>query len=139
MNKSHPMESFGVFKPVGHTVITFATDADQQQTADALSAQGFADSEMLRYSPAEMVAQVDAELAKASVLAPFGYEITLIKAHRIQAENGCSFLVVYAPDQERSDRVLALAKVHRGISALRYGTLLIEEIADLALHDTSVV
>lgn len=71
--------------------------------------------------------------------APFGYELTLIKAHRVQAEHDCSFLVVYAPDPERSDCVIAVAKAHRAISALRYGTLMIEEMADLGQRGTSVV
>ena len=41
MDKSHPPLSFGVFKPVGHTVIAFRTVIDLESAAQALRDQGF--------------------------------------------------------------------------------------------------
>lgn len=63
----------------------------------ALQALGFDDASMVRYGPAEMAAQVDAELQSISPLAHFGSELDLIRAHRALALQGCSFLVVAAP------------------------------------------
>ena len=48
MDKTNPPETFGVFKPVDHTVITYKTAADMQAGVDALAALGFEVSDMAR-------------------------------------------------------------------------------------------
>ncbi len=138
MDKLHPPESFGVFKPVGHTVIAFATAAAMENTAAALRAQGFAESALTRYKPEEMVAQVDNELIRVGVMASFGYELAIVKAHRVQALNGCSFLVVQAPHHDEAERVATVAKSHGAVAAQHYSRFLIEEVSGLALGDAPV-
>ncbi len=130
MDKKHIPESFGVFKPVGHVVITFRTAGDLQSAEAALSEQGFAASEMVRYTSAEMIAQVDAEVAKASPLAAIGQDLNLIKAHRELAQQGCSFLVVHAPEQAHVDKVNAVAHTLKAVAAQRYGRFVTEELID---------
>ncbi len=130
MDKKHIPESFGVFKPVGHVVITFRTASDLQAAEAALSEQGFAASEMVRYTSAEMIAQVDAEVAKASPLAAIGQDLNLIKAHRELAQQGCSFLVVHAPEQAHVDKVNAVAHTLKAVAAQRYGRFVTEELID---------
>ena len=117
MDKSNPPTAFGVFKPVGHTVIAVQTE-DQLQTAQtAMGAMGFAHSSMVRYSPSEMEAQVVAELLNASPFASFGYEIDLIRQHKILAEQGCSFLVVEAPTDELAEQVAGWVHSAKPVSA----------------------
>jgi len=137
-NKANPPESFGMLKPVGHTVITFTSAQEMEAAAQALGAQGFGDSTLARYTPGEMVSRVDEAIANASVLAPFGYELAIAKAHRVQALDGCSFLVVYSPGQANVDRVAVVAKAHGAVSAQSYGTFLIQELTGLALGDAPV-
>ncbi len=132
MDKKHIPESFGVFKPVGHVVITFRTAGDLQAAEAALHEQGFAASEMVRYTPAEMIAQVDAEVGKASPLAALGQDLNLIKAHRELAQDGCSFLVVHAPEQAHVDKVNAVAHTLKAVAAQRYGHFVTEELIDEA-------
>lgn len=132
MDKTNPPETFGVFKPVGHTVIAFRSAADLQAGVSALLEQGFPDSALVRYSPGEMKAQVDAELQNASPLASFGYELDLIKAHRAQAQDGCNFLVVHTPDAGQAERVAAVARTTKAIAAQHYGTFMIEELSGMA-------
>ena len=36
MDKTNPPTTFGAFKPVGHTVIAFRSDADMQVAVNAL-------------------------------------------------------------------------------------------------------
>jgi hypothetical protein len=86
-----------------------------------------------------MISQVDLEVQNAGVLAPFGYELALVKAHRVQAQEGCSFLVVHAPKPEHSTAVAAAANANHAVSAQHYGMLMIEELAGLALGDARVV
>jgi hypothetical protein len=130
MDKTDPPASFGVFKPVGHTVIALQSEARVQAVVSALLAQGFASDALVRYSPQEMVAQVDAQEQAASPLAAFGQELNLIKSHRELAQHGCSFLVVHAPDDEPAERVAEVARAMQAVSAQRYGRFLIEELIE---------
>ena len=131
MDKSNPPKAVGVLKPVGHTVIAFRSAADLQAAVNLLTEAGFADSTCVRYTPAEMKAQVDSELQTASPLASFGYELDLVKAHGELAERGCSFLVVHAPDEGQAERVAAVARATKAITAQHYGTFMIEDVIAL--------
>jgi hypothetical protein len=132
MNKQDHPTTFGVFKPVGHTLIAFHTDGELQSAVAALTALGFLDASLLRYSAAEMAAQVDAELQAASPLAGFGYELDLIHAHRDLALKGCSFLIVHAPTDSLSAQVAELVRSMKPASAQHYGRLLIEDLTEKA-------
>lgn len=131
MDKTHPPTSFGVFKPVGHTVIAFRSSADAQNAVMALIALGFADDALVRYSAPEMLAQVDAQVQSASPLAGFGQELSLAKAHRAMAQAGCSFLVVHTPEDVQAEQVAALARSMKAVAAQRYGLLVIEEVIEV--------
>ena len=130
MDKTDLPESFGVFKPVGHTVIAFRNADDLQAAVARLQAQGFADAALTRYTPQQMVAQVNAQQLAASPLASIGQELNLIQAHRALAEKGCSFLVVHAPDDAQAAQVAVVARTGQALAAQRYGRFLIEELID---------
>ncbi|OYT98197.1 MAG: hypothetical protein CFE40_13090 [Burkholderiales bacterium PBB1] len=130
MDKQHIPESFGVFKPVGHVVITLRTAGDLQRAEAALKEQGFDAREIVHYTPAEMIDQVNAEVERASPLAAIGQDLNLIKAHRELAQAGCSFLVVHAPEQAHVDKVNAVAHRQKAVAAQRYGRFVTEELID---------
>ena len=130
MDKNNPPESFGIFKPVGWIVVTLRTATDLEDLAKTLAADGFVQADMVRYSAAEMLAQIDAELPNASPLAELGQEIHIVKAHRVLASKGCSFLVVHAPDDERIAQVTAAVRASAAPTAQRYGRLIIEELTE---------
>lgn len=130
MDKNNPPESFGVFKPVGHVVITLRSAADVQAAEHALSEQGFSANEMVRYTSAEMIVQVDEEIATASPMAAIGQDLNLIKAHRESAEEGCQFLVVHAPEDAHVEKVEAVAHRFHAVAAQRYGRFITEELID---------
>ena len=130
MDKSNPPTSFGVFKPVGHTLIAFY-NADELQAAQAkLSSLGFASSSMVHYTAAEMQAQVAAELLAKSPLANFGYELDLVRMHGDLAEQGCSFLVVDAPTEALAGQVAELVRAIRPACAQHYGRFMIEDLTE---------
>ncbi|MFM9915358.1 MAG: hypothetical protein ACKVOX_06095 [Rhizobacter sp.] len=138
MDKSNIPESFGVFKPVGHVVVAFRSDGDMQAAERSLTEQGFSAADLVSYTPAEMVAQVDAEIVKSSPMAAIGQDLNLIKAHRELAEEGCSFLVVRAPEEAHVDKVTAVALKLNAVAAQRYGRFVTEELieAEGAPHQT---
>ena len=130
MDKSDLPESFGVFKPVGHTVIAFRTTHDLLNAAARLQGQGFADEAMTLYTPRQMAAQVTLAQQTASPLASLGQELNLILTHRALAEAGCCFMVVHAPGDEQAEQVAVVARTGQAVAAQRYGHFLIEELID---------
>lgn len=138
MDKTNPPTSFGVFKPVGHTVIAFGSTGDMDAAAGSLLAAGFTAPDLVRYTPQEMMAQVDTELPQASPLASVGQEINLIKAHRVLAARGCSFLVVHATDDAQTAKVDAVVHTMKAVSAQRYGRFIVEELVSPHPGETQV-
>lgn len=133
MDKTDPPTTFGVFKPVGHTLIAFHTKDELQSAVLALTAMGFLGSSMTRYSADEMAAQVDAELLTASPLATFGYELDLIRNHGRLAKMDCSFLVVNAPTDALATQVADLVRTLKPATAQHYGRFMIEDLTEKAL------
>lgn len=85
-----------------------------------------------------MTAQVDKQLASASALASIGQDLNLIKAHRELAQNGCSFLIVHAPDDEQAELVASVAQTTGAVAAQRYGRFIVEELIDLPVGEKQV-
>ena len=130
MDKTDPPTTFGVFKPVGHTLIAFQTEGEKQRTVLALNDLGFADSTMVHYSSSEMAAQVERELLAASPLANFGFELDLIRTHGDLAKKGCCFLVVHAPTDVLSGQVAELIRIIKPVAAQHYGRLMIQDLTE---------
>lgn len=128
MDKSNPPETFGVFKPTGHTVVALRSYADLEAAKAALVEQGFSPAELVTYTPLEMVALARAERQAASPLAAFGYELELVDTHLALAESGCSFLVVPAPDDAQIERVAEVAQRLNAASAQHYGRFMIQDL-----------
>lgn len=128
MDKSNPPETFGVFKPLGHTVMALRSTAELQAAMAALVGQGFASSEIVTYSPQEMAQLARSERQAASPLAAFGYELELLDTHLALAESGCSFLVVHAPEEALVTRVAEVALLLNAASAQHYGRFMIEDL-----------
>lgn len=130
MDKSNPPTTFGVFKPVGHTLMAFSTEEALQFAKVALAEQGFGPARLVEYSPQEMLTQVDAELQTASPLANFGYELDLVRMHKAFAEDGCSFLVVETGDDASARLVADLVSILQPVTAQRYGRFMIEDLTE---------
>lgn len=130
MDKSHPPTTFGVFKPVGHTLMAFPTDETLQAAKAALAEKGFGPARLVEYTPQEMLAQVDAELKDSSPLANFGYELDLVRLHKAFAEDGCSFLVVETGNDASARLVADLVPILQPATAQRYGRFMIEDLTE---------
>ncbi len=134
----HP-ETFGVFAPVDHVVISFPTAQDMEGAAGALEKQGFgASGDVRRYTPEQMRAQVDIDLKNASPLAALGQEINLVRAHGELADHGYSFLVVHAPKKEQAEQVADIARRFHAERAQYYGHFIIEELIENAQDESQV-
>jgi hypothetical protein len=123
--------SFGVFKPVDHVVISFASAERADAAAQALAEAGLqGEPTVRRLTDRQMLAQIDQDLQKASSLAAVGQEVNLVKAHRALAERGYHWLVVHAPDADLARRVAQIVREHGAERAQRYGNFIIEELIE---------
>lgn len=129
MTASAP-RSFGVFKPVGHVVVSLPDAASADHAADALTAAGLGGSGLRRYTDLEMLQQIDADLAQASPVASIGQEVNLVRAHQALAERGYHWLVVPAADDAEAARIAEAVKPHGAARAQHYGRFIIEELLE---------
>jgi hypothetical protein len=122
--------AFGVFKPVGHVVISFPRAAQADAAEAALAELGIAAADVHRLNDQQMLAQIDVDMQQASPLASIGQEMNLVKAHRELAERGYHWLVVHAPDDDQARQVADAAKAVGAERAQQYGHLIIEELIE---------
>ncbi|PTT86396.1 hypothetical protein DBR42_13685 [Pelomonas sp. HMWF004] len=130
--------SFGVFKPVGHVVVSFPGAEAARQGAQALDGLGLAPGAVRHYSDTEMLAQIDADLSNASPLASLGQEMNLVLAHQALAECGYHWLVVKVRNDEQGVQVAEAASAHGAERAQLYGHFIIEELIKRPGHITQV-
>lgn len=124
------LQSFGVFKPVGHVLISFPSEAAATRGQEALRELRVSDSEVHRFSDREMLAQIDADLEDASPLAALGQELNLVKAQRALAEQGYHWLMVRTDDRDAAVRIAEAAHAAGAERAQRYGRFIIEELIE---------
>ena len=138
MDPTHRPEAYGVFKPVGHVIVSFPTEADQQGALSTLLGNGFEDDDMTVFSPEQMVRQADIDIEQAGLLASIGLELNLVKANRELAQQGHSFLVIHAPSDARAQQVADIARRFHATRAQKYGHLLIEELIEVGSGEAQV-
>lgn len=120
--------SFGVFKPVGHTVISFPSADQAAQSRAALGRLGVAGDAIVSYTDREMLAQIERDMQSASPLASIGQEMNLVLAHKALAEEGYHWLIVHTPEDELARQVAACVQPLGAERAQLYGHFIIEEL-----------
>jgi hypothetical protein len=130
MTKADHPQSFGAFKPVGHVVLAMPDDERAAAAASALRAAGFEAEDILQYTAAEEDDEMDRMLADAAAggVAGFGYEVSLMRRYQELAKEGASWLIVYAPEDDKASRVAEVARTHGALMAEKYHRLVIEDL-----------
>jgi hypothetical protein len=128
MTKADHPQSLGAFKPVGHVVLAMPDDERAAQAVRALREAGFEAEDILEYTAAEEDDEMDRMLQHTSDFAGFGYEVSLMRRYQELARNGASWLIVYAPELERSERVGAVARRFGALMAEKYERMLVEDL-----------
>ncbi|MDR7268646.1 hypothetical protein J2X20_001275 [Pelomonas saccharophila] len=122
--------SFGVFKPVGHVVISFPEASQALHARQALADLGLPDDAVRHYSDREMLSQIDEDIAHASPIAAVGQEMNLVLAHRALAARGYHWLVVHVGNDDQATRVARAAEGCGAERAQHYGHFIIEELIE---------
>lgn len=124
--------SFGVFKPVDHVVISLPDADAADRAAQAMARMNLQDGAVRRYTDAEMLRQIEADVANASPVAAIGQEMNLVLAHKALAERGYHWLVVRAADDEQARAIARAAQAEGAERAQHYGHFIIEELIEPA-------
>jgi hypothetical protein len=130
MTKADHPQSFGTFKPVGHVVVALPDDDRAAAAVRALHAAGFEAEDVLEYTAAEEDDEMDRMLADATAngVAGFGYEVSLMRRYQELAKEGASWLIVFAPEDDKASRVAEVARTHGALMAEKYHRLVIEDL-----------
>jgi len=131
MTKADHPQSFGTFKPVGHVVVAMPDDLRAAAAVAALRAAGFEPEDILEYTAAEEDDEMDRMLRAADQmgsLAGFGYEVSLMRRYQELAREGASWLIVFAPQDDRAYLVADTVKTHGAVMAEKYHRFVIEDL-----------
>ena len=128
--KTNPPRSFGVFAPIGHVVLAFATDADAAQAREALLMGGYEADEVVHVRGDEVIADAEQTRDHLGALARLGLSMEWAEVERDVelAQRGATFLVAYAPSDAETKRVMNVARRFNAIMARKYNRLSIEHL-----------
>jgi len=129
MTKSDMPTSFGVFSPTGHVVVVFESDAEAKQARQKLIDSGIGVDEITLYRSGEVLSQIEGSRKSDNKIFQMGQEEEKVKRYAELAKQGCGFLVVYAPADEDSKRVMKIVHPLKPKFAEKYNRLTIEELA----------
>jgi hypothetical protein len=127
MTKADLPHSLGAFKPVGHVLMAVRQDK-LAEVLQALRDAGFADDDILDFSADEHAGRMEQMLDHASDFAGFGYEIVLMRRYKKLADEGCAFLLIYAPEDGKTARVTEVAERFGLPAAVKYHRLVEEDL-----------
>lgn len=128
----------GVLNPVGHVIVSFAVDSDAKLAVVALTELGFDSNDVVLFTSAQMLVQAQTDIDQAGVLAGIGQDLNLVKALRERAQQGSSFLVIHAPEDEQAERIADIARRFHAQRAQRHGRFMIEELIDVGDDERQV-
>ncbi len=128
LTKEDVRATTGILNPVGHVILAFKDDAVTAQAVEALHAAGFGTDDILAYLASEATPRLRERVRTASGSAGFGYEITLMRRYLAFAEEGAGWLIVYAPDEAATERIVEVAKRFDALCAVRYHRLASEDL-----------
>ncbi len=132
--QGQPLETdFGAFYPTGHIVIAFEQYEKANRVCEELKSEGFKEQDCELHRSEEVADTARRNLENTGLMARVGKSVAAIKEHLHAAENGATFLLVHAPNDRDTERVLQAISGKQVVLAHRYHHLAIEELR----HDES--
>jgi hypothetical protein len=121
--------SFGVFSPTGHIVMAFEDNGAADKARAALLAGGFSENEITRYTDDEVIAECQKSEEQAASPVQIGQDVAKIAEYLALAKEGRGFLVVHAPETDRTKQAIAIVHPLGLKFAEKYNRLTLEELA----------
>ena len=120
--------SFGTFYPVGHLMLGVPGQAQADALAEALCQAGWARDAVVHFTPSESIEEFEAMVENPSMLAGFGYAITLLRRYLALAREGYRWLLVKVEDTEAAAKAAEIARAQGATLAVHYRSLIVEEL-----------
>lgn len=121
-------EEAGVFYP-RHCILIGLPDEDSiRHASDALMRSGIAASDVERIDNQRFAAQAQDNVENASWFASLGKSVHVHRKQMELAREGVQFLVIRAPESKDTERVVAALKSLPVRYAVKYETLVIEDL-----------
>lgn len=120
--------SFGAFNPVGHVMVGVPRLPQAEALAEALCQAGWERESVVHFTPSESIEEFEAMTENPSMLAGFGYEITLLRRYLALSREGYRWLLVRVDDTEHAAKAAELARLHGATLAVHYRALIVEEL-----------
>jgi hypothetical protein len=117
-----------VFSPTGYLVLAFPQDADARKAREALLAGGYGEDELLQSTAKQVQDDIEKTRPAVSILAQMGTELEHQNEHLEAAKRGCGFLLVYAPSEAETNRVMRVARRFDVQLAHKYNVLTVEDL-----------
>ena len=118
----------GVFYPTGWMVLMFPGEQQAREAGRKLAGNGFADEALMLVSPQDVRGDLLDAVGDDDLLPSAGTEGDTVRRFAELAAQGHYGLMVHAPHQEDSDRVMALLKDAPISYGQKYRTLVIEDL-----------
>jgi len=120
----------GQFYPPGHIVLMLPDAAAAESAGRALADAGFDDEDMMLITPEAMMSQIVRTVGASDMPLPSaGTEADTVRRFAQYASQGHYGLLVHAPDNEDSERVMRAVQGHPVAHAQKYRMLVIEDLA----------
>ena|ERR1035441_8862127 len=129
MTKSDIPTSFGIFSPTGHIVIAFESEAVAANARQALLTAGIGSDKITMYRSDEVLSQIEGSRETDNKIFQLGQEEDKVKRYTELAKRGSGFLVVYAPKDEETKRVMEILHPFKPKFAEKYNLLTLQELA----------
>ncbi len=118
----------GMFYPRGYIVAGFDTDTFCEQAASALQQAGFEVDQVTRVSAADMAQQASENLQHPAIFSALGSTLAVREKQQALAEQGCSFLIIQAVEDEEEAAAIRALSCCPIRYAVKYRLLVIENL-----------
>ena len=120
--------SFGAFYPVGHLMLGVPGQAQADALAEALCEAGWERDAVVHFTPSESIEEFEAMVENPSMLAGFGYAITVLRRYLALAREGYRWLLVKVEDTDAAAKAAEIARAQGATLAVHYRSLIVEEL-----------
>jgi hypothetical protein len=116
----------GNFYPTHHVLLAFEQKQQADTARDGLRAAGF--NEMREIDDREMISASQRGLDTASLIAAMGSSLKMVELHNKLAKEGCHFLLVKAPSDEDTEKLMTVIRKNPYRLAQKYKRLVIQTL-----------
>jgi hypothetical protein len=119
--QEQPPRQFGIFYPRGYVVVALQRQADAERLRQLLVDGGYDEEDVRMLDTAQVLAGASADLENLSpFIKALGSEAGATKSHLEGAAKGQTFLVVYAPSELDTERLMNVARRVGYVAAQKY-------------------